>query len=109
MDDVFKALADPTRRAMLDRLYDEPGQTLSELIEGLGMRRQSATRHVSILEAAGLVTSQRSGREKRHYLNPVPIAEINRRWIDKFSGERAEAILNLKRAAEGHKTRGEER
>ena len=108
MDDVFKALADPTRRAMLDRLFDSPGQTLNELVDGLGMRRQSATRHVSVLESAGLVTSQRSGREKRHYLNPVPIAEIGRRWIDKFSGERAEAILNLKRAIESVDERVEE-
>lgn len=100
MDAIFKALADPTRRAMLDRLFDAPGQTLSELIDGLGMRRQSATKHVAVLEAAGLVTSQWHGREKRHYLNPVPVAEISRRWIDKFSGERAEAVLNLKRAIE---------
>ncbi|MDX1508075.1 MAG: metalloregulator ArsR/SmtB family transcription factor [Woeseiaceae bacterium] len=100
MDAVFKALADPTRRALLDRLMAEPGMTLTELIDGLDMRRQSATRHVAILESAGLVTSQRVGREKRHYLNPVPIADIGRRWIDKFSGERAQAVLNLKIAME---------
>ena len=100
MDEVFKALADNTRRSLLDRLYDEPGQTLTELIEGLDMRRQSAAKHVAILEAAGLVSSVRRGREKLHYLNPVPIAEINRRWIDKFSAERAESILNLKQALE---------
>ena len=100
MDAVFKALADPTRRALLDRLMAEPGMTLTELVDGLDMRRQSATRHVAILESAGLVTSQRVGREKRHYLNPVPIADIGRRWIDKFSGERAQAVLNLKIAME---------
>jgi DNA-binding transcriptional ArsR family regulator len=105
MDAVFKALADATRRQILDRLFEKPGQTLSELTAGLAMRRQSASKHIAILEAAGLVTSQREGREKRHFLNPVPIAVIGRRWIDKFSGERAEALLNLKHALEG---RGED-
>ena len=100
MDAIFKALADPTRRAMLDRLFDDPGQTLTELVKDLDMRRQSASKHVAILESAGLVTSRRHGREKRHYLNPVPIAEIEHRWIDKFSGERAAAVLKLKRAME---------
>ena len=98
MDAIFKALADPTRRALLDRLLDEQGQTLTELIEGLDMRRQSATKHLAVLEAAGLVTCQRQGREKLHYLNPLPIAEISRRWLDKFSADRAAAILNLKAA-----------
>ena len=100
MDAIFKALADPTRRALLDRLFEEQGQTLSRLIEGLDMRRQSAAKHLAILEEAGLVSCQWHGREKLHYLNPVPIAEISRRWIDKFSGERAAAILNLKDALE---------
>jgi DNA-binding transcriptional ArsR family regulator len=100
MDSVFKALADPTRRLLLDRLNEQPGQTLSELIDGIEMRRQSATRHLAILQAAGLVNCEWHGREKRHYLNAVPIAEIGRRWIDKFSGPRAEAILNLKQALE---------
>ena len=100
MDSVFKALADPTRRLLLDRLFERPGQTLSELIDGIGMRRQSATRHLSLLESAGLVTCEWHGREKRHYLNAVPIANIGRRWMDKFSGQRAEAILNLKQALE---------
>ena len=98
MDAIFKALADPTRRALLDRLFTEQGQTLTELIDGLDMRRQSATRHLAVLEDAGLVSCQWHGREKLHYLNPVPIAEINRRWLDKFSGERAAAILNLRDA-----------
>lgn len=98
MDAIFKALADPTRRALLDRLFTEQGQTLTELIDGLDMRRQSATKHLAVLEDAGLVSCQWHGREKLHYLNPVPIAEINSRWLDKFSGERAAAILNLRDA-----------
>jgi DNA-binding transcriptional ArsR family regulator len=98
MDTVFKALADPTRRALLDRLLDRQGQTLTELLDGLGMRRQSVTKHLAILEAAGLVNCQWRGREKLHYLNPVPIAEISRRWLDRFSGPRAAAILNLRDA-----------
>jgi DNA-binding transcriptional ArsR family regulator len=98
MDAVFKALADPTRRALLDRLLDSQGQTLTELVDGLGMRRQSVAKHLAVLEAAGLVSCQWHGREKRHYLNPVPIAEISRRWLDRFSGRRAEAILNLRDA-----------
>jgi DNA-binding transcriptional ArsR family regulator len=98
MDAVFKALADPTRRALLDRLLDSQGQTLTELVDGLGMRRQSVAKHLAVLEAADLVSCQWHGREKRHYLNPVPIAEISRRWLDRFSGRRAEAILNLRDA-----------
>jgi DNA-binding transcriptional ArsR family regulator len=100
MDAIFKALADPTRRLLLDRLFEQQGQTLGHLIDGLDMRRQSATRHLSILEDAGLVTVRWEGREKKHYLNAVPIAEIGRRWIDKFSRQRAEAILTLKEALE---------
>jgi len=100
MDRVFKALADSTRRELLDRLYEQPGQTLTELIAGLDMRRQSATKHLQILESAELVVTRWRGREKLHYLNPVPIAEISRRWIDRYSKPRAEALLNLKRALE---------
>ena len=100
MDAIFKALADPTRRVLLDRLFQEQGQTLGQLIDGLDMRRQSATKHLAVLEDAGLVSCQWYGREKLHYLNPVPIAEISRRWLDKFSGERAAAILNLRDALE---------
>lgn len=85
MEQIFKALADATRRTMLDRLLHSPGLSLSELIEGLDMTRQSATRHLSVLEDAGLVITERQGREKLHYLNPVPIAEITDRWIDKFA------------------------
>jgi len=98
MDAVFKALADSTRRALLDRLLDRPGQTLTELVRGLGMRRQSVAKHLAVLEAAGLVSCQWHGREKLHYLNPVPIAEISRRWMDRYSGQRAAAILNLREA-----------
>ena len=100
MDAVFKALADPTRRALLDRLLERQGQTLTELVDGLGMRRQSVAKHLGILEAAGLVSCQWHGREKLHYLNPVPIAEISRRWLDRFSGRRAAAILDLRDALE---------
>ncbi len=100
MDRVFKALADPTRRKLLDRLYEQPGQTLTELIADLGMRRQSATKHLRILEEAELLATRWQGREKLHYLNPLPIAEVSRRWIDRYSKPRAEALLNLKQALE---------
>ena len=100
MDDVFKALADPTRRLLLDRLYERGGQTLTELTDRLDMRRQSAAKHLAILEGAGLISCRWHGREKRHYLNPLPIEEIGRRWIDKFSSDKAAAILNLKNALE---------
>lgn len=98
MDAVFKALADPTRRALLDRLLEQQGQTLTELVDGLGMRRQSVAKHLAVLEKAGLVNCRWRGREKLHYLNPVPIADIGRRWLDRYSGRRAEAILNLRDA-----------
>lgn len=98
MDPVFKALADPTRRALLDRLLERQGQTLKELVDGLGMRRQSVAKHLAVLETAGLVNCSWHGREKLHYLNPVPIAEISHRWLDRFSGERATAILTLRDA-----------
>ena len=98
MDATFKALADPTRRALLDRLLEKQGLTLTELVDGLGMRRQSVAKHLAILEAASLVSCQWHGREKLHYLNPVPVAEISRRWLDRYSGERAAAILNLRDA-----------
>ena len=100
MDTIFKALADSNRRRMLDRLYAEPGLTLSELIGDVDMARQSASRHVSILEQAGLVVTRWSGREKLHYLNPVPLAEISERWIDKFSRRKAGTLLALKHALE---------
>ncbi len=98
MDLVFKALADETRRKMLDRLLAEPGQTLGDLTSGLGMRRQSASKHLKLLEEAGLVTSEWQGREKRHFLNPVPIREISRRWVDKYATARVDALLTMKEA-----------
>jgi uncharacterized protein YndB with AHSA1/START domain/DNA-binding transcriptional ArsR family regulator len=100
VDDVFKALADPTRRHLLDRLHERNGLTLSELCTDLAMARQSATQHLSILEAANLVTAVRRGRERLHYLNPVPIHEIQQRWIHKFDAPRLRALSAIKRAAE---------
>jgi len=84
MDDVFKALADPRRRALLDRLQAGPGQTLGELCQGVEMSRQAVSRHLAILEEAKLVATIRRRREKLHYLNPVPIHEIADRWICKY-------------------------
>jgi uncharacterized protein YndB with AHSA1/START domain/DNA-binding transcriptional ArsR family regulator len=97
---VFKALADPTRRALLDRLHDRNGQTLSELCEGLDMARQSATQHVDLLEDANLIAVVRSGRERLHYLNPVPLHEMQERWIDKFERPRLRALRSVKQKAE---------
>jgi DNA-binding transcriptional ArsR family regulator len=99
-DAVFRALADETRRALLDRLYERQGQTLGELCDGLAMSRQSITKHLAVLERADLVSTHWEGREKLHYLNPVPIAEAAERWIDKFSQARSRAILALKAATE---------
>ncbi len=103
MDAVFKALSDPTRRALLDTLLASPGLTLSELVAGTDMRRQSATKHLKLLEGAGLVHIEWQGREKRHFLNPVPIQDISRRWVDKFSQARSDALLTLKSALEADK------
>lgn len=100
MDKVFKALADQTRRYLLDRLHEHNGQTLGELCERIGMTRQSATQHLSVLEAANLISTVRRGREKLHYLNPVPLHEIQERWIDKFERPRLRALSDLKRRAE---------
>lgn len=100
MDTVFKALADPTRRYLLDRLHERNGQTLGELCDGIGMARQSAAQHLALLEAANLVSTVRRGREKLHYLNPVPLHEIQERWIDKFERPRLRALSTLKRKAE---------
>jgi DNA-binding transcriptional ArsR family regulator len=95
-DIVFKALADPTRRYLLDRLHERNGQTLTELCEQLDMARQSATQHLSVLEAANLVSAIWRGREKLHYLNPVPIHEIGSRWIGKYERSRLAALADLK-------------
>ncbi|MEU5690595.1 metalloregulator ArsR/SmtB family transcription factor [Actinosynnema sp. NPDC020468] len=100
MDKVFKALADDTRRYLLDRLHERNGQTLSELCASLGMTRQSATQHLGVLEAANLVTSVRRGREKLHYLNPVPLHEVQDRWISRFERPRLDALNAIKRRAE---------
>lgn len=101
-DKVFKALADQTRRYLLDRLHEQNGQTLGELCAHLDMARQSVTQHVAVLEAANLISSVRRGREKLHYLNPVPLHEIQERWIDKFETPRLRALSDLKRRAEEH-------
>jgi DNA-binding transcriptional ArsR family regulator len=100
MDAVFKALSDPTRRALLDALRARNGQTLSELSERPEMTRQAVTKHLRILEAANLVVSQKRGREKLHYLNPVPIHDVAERWIDKFERGRLQALADLKRTLE---------
>jgi uncharacterized protein YndB with AHSA1/START domain/DNA-binding transcriptional ArsR family regulator len=99
-DRVFKALADPTRRYLLDRLYEHNGQTLGELCESVQMARQSVTQHLEVLEAANLVSTVRRGREKLHFLNAVPIHEIQERWIYKFEGPRLRALSAVKRRAE---------
>jgi DNA-binding transcriptional ArsR family regulator len=96
IDKVFKALADPSRRELLDRLHAKNGQTLSELCTGLHMARQSVTQHLGLLEGANLISVQRRGREKLHYFNPVPIHEIYQRWIRKFEQERLDALHDFK-------------
>ena len=100
MDDVFRALADPSRRSLLDRLHQRNGQTLNELCDGLAMTRQAVTKHLAILEAANLVTTLRHGREKLHYINPVPIHQIGERWIKKFERGKLAALSELKRQLE---------
>jgi len=103
VDKVFKALADPSRRQLLDRLYANNGQTLSELCEHLDMTRQAVTQHLGVLEAANLVTTDWQGREKLHYLNPVPLHELYERWIRKFEGRRLSALHDLKKRLERKK------
>lgn len=99
-DIVFKALADGTRRALLDSLRERNGQTLGELCEPLAMARQSATQHIEILEAANLVATVRRGREKLHYLNPVPLWDMQERWIERFERSRLRTLSAIKRRAE---------
>ncbi len=101
-DKVFKALADPTRRHLLDRLRERNGQTLGELCAQVAMARQSVTQHIAVLEAANLVSTVWRGREKLHYLNPVPLHEIQERWIGRFERPRLAALTTLKRRAEEH-------
>jgi DNA-binding transcriptional ArsR family regulator len=100
MDAVFKALADPSRRQLLDRLHARNGQTLSELCEEMDMTRQAVTKHLVILEEANLVATVRDGREKRHFLNPVPINDIAERWIGKYERGRLKALADLKKNLE---------
>ena len=96
MDAVFRALADPTRRQLLDSLHVRNGQTLNALCERTDMTRQAVTKHLAILEEANLIATVRNGREKEHYLNPVPINEIAERWIGKFERGRLTALSDLK-------------
>jgi DNA-binding transcriptional ArsR family regulator len=100
MDAVFRALADPTRRLLLDRLHAQNGQTLNELCEQMEMTRQAVTKHLAILEEANLIATVRKGREKQHYINPVPINEIAERWIGKFERGRLRALADLKHKLE---------
>ena len=102
MDDdaVFKALADPSRRKLLDRLRRKSGQTLGELCAGLEMTRQGVAKHLAILQRANLVSWKRDGRERLHFINPVPINEIAERWISKFEHPRLLALSKLKRNLE---------
>jgi DNA-binding transcriptional ArsR family regulator/uncharacterized protein YndB with AHSA1/START domain len=100
MDAIFRALADPSRRELLDRLNARNGQNLSELCDGLGMARQSVTKHLAVLEAANLVTTLRRGREKLHFLNTAPINDIADRWINRYNRRRAQTLAAVKRALE---------
>ncbi|MEX3813924.1 ArsR/SmtB family transcription factor [Paraburkholderia sp. BR13439] len=99
-DLLFKALADPSRRKLLDVLHGHDGQTLNDLCEHLDMTRQGVTQHLGLLEAANLVVTVRSGREKLHFLNPVPLQQIYERWIAKFEKPRLKALSSLKRRLE---------
>ena len=100
MNDVFKALADPSRRLLLDKLHASNGQTLGELCEHLAMTRQAVTKHLILLEEANVVIVVWRGREKLHYLNPVPLQEIYDRWIAKYERGRLRALSQLKRGLE---------
>jgi DNA-binding transcriptional ArsR family regulator len=100
---VFKALADPTRRFLLDQLFARDGRTLTELESELAMTRFGVMKHLRVLEDAGLVVVRRAGREKRHYLNPVPIRLIHNRWIDKYTERHASALADLKTRLEKEK------
>jgi DNA-binding transcriptional ArsR family regulator len=100
MDEVFKALADPTRRELLDELFRRDGQSLSALEEGLPMSRFGVMKHLKVLEEAGLVTTRRRGREKLHFLNPVPIRLVHDRWVSKYAEPWASALSELKKEIE---------
>src|SRR5947207_2026384 len=100
MDEVFRALADPTRRSLLDDLFEQDGQTLGALEGRLPMTRFGVMKHLKVLEGAGLVVTRRRGREKLHFLNPVPIRQVHDRWIDKYTERRVSALLDLKKELE---------
>src|SRR6202020_3025513 len=100
VDEVFKALADASRRRLLDRLNEPNGKSLRELCAGLDMARQSVSKHLAVLQAAGLVTTVRRGREKLHYLNAAPISDIAERWISRYDQPRVDALADLKNALE---------
>lgn len=102
-DQVFKALGDPSRRFLLDQLFQRDGQTLSELEAGLAMTRFGVMKHLGILEDAGLVITRRSGREKLHFLNAVPIRQVHDRWIDKYTERQVSALVDLKNSLESKK------
>jgi DNA-binding transcriptional ArsR family regulator len=99
-DKVFKALADPSRRSLLDRLFEENGQTLGQLCEAMDMTRQSVTQHLALLEGANLISTRRRGREKLHFINPVPLHDIYERWIRKFEAARLGLLHDLKEQLE---------
>ncbi len=99
-DRVFRALADPTRRFLLDLLFEQDGRTLTDLESGLEMTRFGVMKHLRVLEEAGLVVTKRSGREKLHFLNPVPIRLVHDRWIDKYTERRVSALADLKQSLE---------
>ena len=103
MDLVFKALADASRRRLLDRLHRSDGMTLNELCDGLQMTRQAVSKHLRILEEANLISTEKQGREKLHYLNAVPIQAIAERWIGKFERPRLDALSKLKKRLEGER------
>jgi DNA-binding transcriptional ArsR family regulator len=102
-DRVFKALADPTRRFLLDALFAREGQTLTELESAVDMTRYGVMKHLKVLEEAGLVVTRRSGREKLHFLNAVPIREVHDRWIDKYTERHVAALLDLKHELESER------
>jgi DNA-binding transcriptional ArsR family regulator len=103
VDNVFRALADPSRRKLLDQLHRHNGQALSELCEHLDMTRQAVTKHLALLEAASLVVTVWRGREKLHYLNPTPLHEVYERWIGKYERHRLQALSDLKKGLEENK------
>ncbi len=105
LDNIFKALADSSRRAILDSLYEQDGQTLNELCDIVSFSRQGLSKHLKILEEAGLVVTEWQGREKLHYLNPIPLQEISDRWVRKYARQRARSVITLKKALENKNDR----